>query len=154
MLGWAKLKNQDGKDVSFHKSPLLLFKQLWDSLRKVVSSYPWTENTQSCIRSGTTMMGPADKEQAHFSYLSKIHLYLLTFLMLSAWRTLFWWNLSHFFAAAIILWQTGSNVLFSLAVELTYLMNLQLEAFNTKIPLNFVLCPTSGLLLGSNISDK
>lgn len=39
-------------------------------------------------------------------------------------------------------------------VLLTYLMNLQLEAFSTKIPLNFILCPTSGLLLGSHISDK
>lgn len=30
MLGWAKLKNQEGEDVSFHKNPLLLFKHLWD----------------------------------------------------------------------------------------------------------------------------
>lgn len=89
MLEWADLKNQDGEDVSFHKNPLLLFKQLWDGLRNVVSSYPQIDNTQICTGPGTTMAGQAKREQAHFGKLSKINLHLLIFLRLSAWRTIF-----------------------------------------------------------------
>lgn len=44
-------------------------------------------------------------------------------------------------------------MLFNLGVVLTYLMNLQVKAFNVEIPLNFLVCPTLGFL-GSNISDK